>query len=86
MSYITHQVVYRDSSYHVSIILSSKDNALYELHLCFDLARVTLTPFRFITKLKEEKILHQSQLTEDLTLSFFSIDKKYGLVSNLEAV
>jgi hypothetical protein len=72
----------------VSIILLTEDKSFYEFHLCFDLARVTLTPLRFITKMKEEQIMYESHLTEDLTLSLLSIDKKYGFgsLSYLEAV
>ena len=66
----------------MSIILSTKEKALYEFQLCFDSARFTLKPFRFIMKLKEEQKLNQSYLSEDLMLSLLLIDKKYGPGSN----
>jgi hypothetical protein len=51
--YKTHNVIYRDSSYYVSIILSI-DYALYEMCMCFDnLAGVTLAPFKLIMNLTE---------------------------------
>ena len=44
--YKTHQVIYRDASYYVSIILST-DDALYEMRMCFDhLVGATLAPLK----------------------------------------
>jgi hypothetical protein len=74
MRYITHRVIYRDSSYYVSIILSTKDNTLYEAWLTFDLYGVTLIPFMFITKLTEAQIVDQSHISLDLTLSLLISD------------
>ena len=51
--YKAHIVIYRDTSYYVSIILSI-DYALYEMRMCFDhLAGVSLTPLNLIMKLTE---------------------------------
>jgi len=50
--YKAHKIIYRDTSFYVSIILSI-DYALYELRMCFDLAGATLTPFKLIMKLTE---------------------------------
>ena len=74
MLYLTHRVIYRDYSYYVSIILSTKDNALNEVWLTFDLSGVTLTPFNFITKLTEAQKVDQSHLSVDLTLSLLISD------------
>ena len=52
ISYKTHKVIYRDTSYYVSIILSV-ENALYEMRMCFDLTGASLTPFKLIMKLTE---------------------------------
>ena len=58
----------------MSIILSTKENDLYEMWMSFDLAGVTLTPSKFIMKLKEAQNLDQSHLSADLTLSLFFTD------------
>ena len=50
--YKTHNVIYRYSSYYVSIILSI-DHALYEIRMCFDLTGVTITPYKLIMNLTE---------------------------------
>jgi hypothetical protein len=51
--YKTHNVIFRNSSFDVSIILLI-ENALHEMRMCFDhLAGATLRPFRLITKLTE---------------------------------
>jgi hypothetical protein len=76
MRYLTHQAIYRDSSYYVSIILSSKEMHLYEIGMSFDLSGVTLTPFKFIMKLKEEQKLNESYLSLDLTLSLLISDQE----------
>jgi hypothetical protein len=68
MRYLTHKVIYRESYYFVSIILSTKENALYEVLLTFDISGVNLIPFKFITKLKESQNVDQSHLSADLTL------------------
>jgi hypothetical protein len=52
ISYKTHKVIYRDSSYNVSIILSI-ENALYEMRMCFDLIGATLSHFKLIMNLTE---------------------------------
>lgn len=76
MHYLTHKVIYRDSSYYVSIILSTKDNALYEVWMSFYLSGVTQAPLNFITKLKESHNLNQSHLSDDLTLSLLIYDNE----------
>jgi hypothetical protein len=60
----------------VSIILSTKENDLYELWMGFDLFGVTLTPLKFIIKLKEAQNLDQSHLSVDLTLSLYFLDQE----------
>ena len=50
--YKTHKVIFRDSSYYVSIILLI-ENALYEMQMCFDLTGATLTPLKLIMKLTD---------------------------------
>jgi hypothetical protein len=60
----------------VSIILSTKENDLYELWMGFDLSGVTLTPLKFIIKLKEAQNLDQSHLSVDLTLSLYFLDQE----------
>ena len=50
--YKRHKVIYRDSSYYVSIILLV-ENALYEMRMCFDLNGATLSPFKLIMKLTD---------------------------------
>jgi hypothetical protein len=42
--------------------------------MSFDLSGVTLTPLKFIMKLKEAQNLDQSHLSADLTLSLFYSD------------
>jgi hypothetical protein len=42
--------------------------------MAFDLSGVTLTPFKFIKKLKEAQKLDQSFLSVDLTLSLLIYD------------
>jgi hypothetical protein len=42
--------------------------------MSFDLFGVTLTPLKFIMKLKEAQNLDQSHLSADLTLSLFFSD------------
>jgi len=42
--------------------------------MTFDFSGVTLTPFQFITKLKEAEKLDQSYLSVDLTLSLLLSD------------
>ena len=74
MNYITHKVIYRDSSYYVSIILSTNEKAFYEVSMSFDLSGVTLAPFKFIMKLKEALNLNRSYLSADLTLSLLISD------------
>jgi hypothetical protein len=74
MRYLTHKVICRESYYFVSIILSTKENALYEVWLRFDLSGVTLTPLKFINKLKESQKVDQSHLSADLTLSLLLCD------------
>jgi hypothetical protein len=74
MRYLTHKVIYREPYYFVSIILSTKENALYEVWLRFDLSGVTLTPLKFINKLKESQKVDQSHLSADLTLSLLMPD------------
>jgi hypothetical protein len=82
MHYLKHKVIYRDSWFYVSIILSTKDNAIYEFWMSFDcfwsfnLAGVTLEPLNFITKLKESQKLNQSYLSGDLTLSLLINDNE----------
>ena len=53
--YKTHKVIYRDSSYYVSIILLV-ENALYEMRMCFDLTGATLKPLKLILNLTEAQI------------------------------
>ena len=74
MRYLTHKVIYRESYYFLSIILSTKENALYEVWLSFDLSEVTLTPLKLITKLKNSQNVDQSYLSADLTLSLLMSD------------
>ena len=50
--YKTHNVIFRDSSYYLSIILTI-ENALYEMRMCFDLTGATLTPLKLIMNLTE---------------------------------
>jgi hypothetical protein len=50
--YKTHNIIYRDTSYYVSVILSI-DYALYEMRMCFDLNIATLTHFKLIMDLTE---------------------------------
>jgi hypothetical protein len=52
ISYKTHKVIYRDTSYYVSIILSI-ENALYEMRMFFDLTGATLTLLKLIMNLTE---------------------------------
>jgi hypothetical protein len=44
--------------------------------MSFDLLGVTLTPFKFIIKLKEAEKLDQSYLSVDLTLSLLLSDRE----------
>ena len=60
----------------MSIILSTKENDLYELWMGFNLTGVTLKPLKFIMKLKEAHNLDQSHLSVDLTLSLFFLDQE----------
>ena len=69
MRYVTHKVIYRDTSYYVSIILLTEEKAFYELRLTLDLTGVTLTPLKYITKLKKAENFCKSHLSDDLTLS-----------------
>jgi hypothetical protein len=68
--YKTQNVIYRDSSYYVSIILSI-DHALYEMRMCFDLTGATLTPFKLIMNLTDEENFHEIYLNDDFTVSLF---------------
>ena len=76
MHYINHRAIHQDSKYYLSIILLTKENCLYEVWMSFDLFGVTLTPFKFITKLKEAEKLDQSYLSVDLTLSLLLSDRE----------
>ena len=58
----------------MSIILSTKENALYEVWLSFDLSGVKLTPLKLIKKLKESQNVDQSYLSANLTLSLLLSD------------
>ena len=69
MRYVTNKVIFRDTSYYVSIILLTEEKAFYELRLTLDLTGVTLTPLKYITKLKEAENFCKSHLSDDLTLS-----------------
>ena len=69
--YKTHNVIYRDSSYYVSIILSI-DYALYEMRMCFNLTGATLTPLKLIMNFTEEENEHEIYLNDDFTVSLFS--------------
>jgi predicted nucleotidyltransferase len=58
----------------VSIILSTKENALYEVSMSFHLSGVIVAPLNYIMKLKGEQKLNQSHLSIDLTLSLLLSD------------
>jgi hypothetical protein len=77
MRYLTHKLIYRDSSYCLIVVLSLEENSFYEFRMIFDIAGVTLRPFKFIMKLTERENLHESHLSDDLTLSFLLTDQKY---------
>ena len=68
--YKTHNIIYRDTSYFVSIILSI-DYKLYEMRMCFDLNITSLTPFKFIMNLTEAQNKLEIYLNDDFTGSLF---------------
>lgn len=61
----------------MSIILyTEKNGLLFEFLMSFDLAGVTLEPFRVIMKMKESHKLNQNHLCDGLTLSFLLYDNE----------
>ena len=55
--YKAHQVIYRDTSYNLRIILSTDDN-LYEMRMFFDLSGLIRSSFNLITNLNKAQQIH----------------------------
>jgi hypothetical protein len=61
-------VIYRDTSYKVSIILKADDH-LHEMQMCFDnLDGVTISPLKFIMNFTEAQKEHEIYLHDDVSL------------------
>jgi hypothetical protein len=69
---VTHNVINRDSQYHLSIILSINETSFEELRIIFKYDKIVVLPLAFIFELnlnEKDFKLHKSYYSDDSVVS-----------------